>query len=684
MINGELNFVLIGARSTGKTWYIRNLATLKEIGAIGEETITYIEDISSKDEATDSIYKELYFNYKDTNYNIEFKIDDYDGADVEDWHNSEKNNENKIKLTEAVKKAKGVFILLEYTELDNLDKFKKMEKEIDVFIDIIKKEYGEEHSELPSPIIFVVSQWDKSPDFQSDNEVNKAEEYIKTNPHLLNIKEKVLNHFAYSQTISISSLKKYNILKPIATCLEITFNSWEKTINELKVSNNKIELLDYLSEKNWDMRFYKDGIYKKLYDELEEEFAQEYLPKLTVSESFTKFKETFEEYEIIFKALNENHQEEIENISKELKNKLAEEYLPKLTVCKNLKEFKEVFEKNKNIFELLNKNHQQEITNIRLTLEKKAKNKKIFLSIGVVGLLALGVTAYNKYVFIESEESAYKSITTEYKQKNYEQCLKDTKQYYKIYNLSNKKHAGDLKELTEQIKKSVREELNEGYKSLKNSESILQAHSKVLELKTKVEHFEIKGEIANTISHTSDQLQQEYTNYKNALNSINNLSAETVTKDDIDRINSLITTVKSYSEYTKLINTLSVKIQAIKQIILSKEYTNEDDIQRIIEIATTLSFNDDDINILNKKLEDIKIQNDFNEFLDSLKNESNPKSMIEYIKTNWNPEKYTDTYQRQTRVYLNEQFQEYTKTKLRDLPDKIDNIDDYNHTSLHK
>jgi len=628
MINGELNFVLIGARSTGKTWYIRNLVTQKEVSAIGEDTINYVELISSQDEATDASYRELYFNYKDDKFNVEFQMDDYDGNFVETWHDSQKNKEYKEKLTEYVKESEGIFIFLEYTESDNLDKFKNMEQEIDVFIEKVKEEYGESHSELPIPIIFVVSQWDKSPDFQSEDEVKKAEEYIKTNPYLFNVKEKVLNHFAYSQIIPVSSLKKYNILKPIAICLEITFSSWEKTINELKASNNKIELLDYLSEKNWDMRFYKDGIYKKLYDELEEEFAQEYLPKLTACESFKKFEEFFEEYKIIFESLNENHQEEI--------------------------------------------------ANIRLTLEKKAKNKKIRLSIGVVGIVALCVIAYYKYIFAESEENLYKSIKTEYKQNNYEQCLKDTKKYYKIYNLSNKKHASDLKELTEQIKKSVRKELNEGYKSLQNTKSILQAYSKVIELKTTVEHFEIQGEIANNISHKFKQLKQEYTNYKNALNSINNLSAETVTKDDIDRINSLIITLKSYNEYTNLNDTLLKKIQSIKEIIVKQDFTSEEQVQKFIELASVLSFNDKDIDKLNKKLNNIKTQNEFNEFLGSLKNESDTKSMIEYIKTHWNFKNYTATYQHQTRAYLNEQFQEETKNQLGDLPDKIDNIDDYN------
>jgi len=631
MLKGELNFVIIGAKSTGKTWYIKNLVSRKEISAVGENTVNYIEAVSETDEATNISYTELYFNYKDSNFNVEFQMDDYDGNFVETWHDNSSNKVYKEKLTHYVKESEGIFIFLEYSNSNDDKKFKNMEKEIDVFIETIKKEYGEEHSELPIPVIFVVSKWDKSPDFKSEDEVKKAEEYIHSNPYLSNIKEKVLNHFAYGETIPLSSLKDYNMIAPIQKCLNITFQSWEEKIKELQESSDKIIYLDYLSEKVYDLRFYKDGKYKKMYDEIEKEFADEYIPQILNKTTIKKFNEFYKENAIIFESLKEENREKIET--------------------------------HKN------------------SLEKKHKTKKIVSGVVIAGILSVGGFKYKEYSFSQAEKQAFNNINIEYSHKNYAQALNDIKNYYSVYNMENKQHLSALKTTQEEIREKFRDKIEKELKSLESIKSLLKAYTKIEKLNNDVKAMAMTGKLAKKIQKLFTQFQQLKADYIQVSNKINTLSLENISKDAIDSIYTNLNNFKSFDEYNELNNQLQQKFQSIKSVLVTQNDIDEDKITEMIDLASTLGLSDDDIRNLNDKLEQLKIQNQFKEFMKHLENinEDNIAEMITYISNNWDYQNYTDRQKQKTREYINEKFNTFVNSALHDTPDKIDNIENYNH-----
>jgi hypothetical protein len=112
------------------------------------------------------------------------------------------------------------------------------------------------------------------------------------------------------------------MLDPIQYALEITFQRWEKTIIQLQEQNNKEELLVYLKEKLYDIKFYKDCKYKKLYKELESGIAAQYLKEIQTIENLVNFETYIAENKHILNALNNTNQETIESIREELQSKV--------------------------------------------------------------------------------------------------------------------------------------------------------------------------------------------------------------------------------------------------------------------------------------------------------------------------------------------------------------------------
>jgi hypothetical protein len=614
---GLINFVLIGAKSTGKTQYLKYLNNRPEISAEDSNTIEYLESLTDN-KATNISYTELFFNYKDDKYNIEFQIDDYDGNFMETLHTDE-NSDYKEKLVEYIKESEGIFLFLPYEKEDTEIKFKNMQRETDIFIKKIKEEYGETHDKLPIPIVICVTKWDQSPYFKSDDDDIKAKEYIENNEILKLIKDKVLLHFKSVKIIPLSSQKNYNILKPIQISLDYTFEYWENKINNLLENDKKEELLIFLDNIMYDIKFYKNGYYKKLYEDIEKEVSQKYL-------------------------------NEIENI-------------------KNLKEFNEYYEEYKDILMSLSEESQEIIDKKRKSLENANKSKKMLISGAIILLLAGGGYFYLKNAEKNSENKLYNSILIQEKKHNDLGVMKSIKEYYKDYKNLNKEHYKKIKEIEESIKAKYREQ----FKNIENSNYIVAQYNSISKLYDIAKNLSFNSNELNQITNEYNKIKRLKNEYDEVSNEINNLSLDNLTKTKLDDINSKLNELQEYSETPQLRDILNQKIENIINIALQNG--DENQISNILDIASSLNISDDTLNQLQEKLQQLKIADEFKEFKENLSNIDDIDRKISYIKTNWKSE-WNDEQRMQIVQIINDNFNSIVKQKLNYSSGDIESWDD--------
>jgi len=635
---GEFNFVLIGAKSTGKTWYIKHLAKREGITALDDNTIKYIDIISEQDKGTSISYTELFFNYKDETYNIEFQIDDYDGNFVETWHQHEENSEYKEKLTEYVKESEGIFIFLPYENESDAVRFDRMQKETDVFISKIKEEYGEEHSELPIPVIIVVSKWDQSPDYGKKNEFEKAKEYIASNKTLNLIKNKIQTHFKHIDVIPLSSAEDYNIELPIRMCLDSTFKSWEEKIESL--TENKKELLIFLKSILYDIRFYKDGKYKKLYDEIEAEIAEKYLNEIKRLKNTDEFDNY---YNKAYKSTRETSD--------------------------GLVEF--------NILEALNERHIAEIEKIQQDLSKKKNFKRMAIGSFVVIVLVLAIFGFMKHTHYQSEKKLYSDIQTEYKNKNLTTAMDHIQIYYADYNGINKEHYEKLKLLEEKIKAQYRAMIDNELKNLSNNKSVLKSYEIMKEIHSKAKKYNVPVVKLEMIDNEFYRLENLKEAYGAAITAIDQLSLDSINKDKVDDILQKKNLLTGFVETQTVQDNLNKKIQSIINTSLKSD--NEDLINKMIEFSSIVGVQNSMIKKLHNRLKNVKLRQEFNLYLESLDSIDNDKisDLISETSLNWKSE-YGEEEKSKVRNILSVKYNIWVEQKLKDLPEKISNVDAYN------
>ena len=676
---GVLNFVLLGAKSTAKTWYLKHLAKRKEISAIDEVTINYLDQIKDETQATSISYTELFFNYKNNEFNIEFQIDDYDGNFVETWHNSSINKEYKDKLTEYVKESEGIFIFLPYEDNHDNEKLAKMEKEIDFFIHKIKEEYGEEHNSLPIPIVFVVSKWDKSQYFKTENEIEKAKEYLASNKTLKLIQEKVMKHFGSSEVMPLSSEKDYNMLNPIQHILEVTFKKWEEEITQLQETNELEELLKFLKEKLYDIKFYKDGKYKKLYEEVEAEIAPLYLEKIQTIDNIVEFDSYLNEKRTILNALSNKNQDIIEDKKQELYEEIAPKYINHINSIDDIGDFDKYRSENMEILNELSDKNQDIIKAKKEQLKAKAKKKKILFSLVAAAVIGASLYGFTLYTASQKEEKLFKNIGIEYQHKNYIKTLADIEQYYQVFkSTQNKQHYDKLKLIEEEVKLKIREDIQSDFKNLENTHSLVKSWDMINKIKNTMATFKISGEFKSNVESGFSKLQALHENYTNAVNSIDGLSLETISKDNLDEIFILLNSFDTYSEAQKLRDKLSEKFQTIKMLALQTNEISEDDLNNLIEVASTMNISKEEIEELNIKLEQVRIENLFKEFIENLNNEDKLNDAISYIENHWDFKNFDENKKQRARQIINQKLNEKIKGILEDMPEKVKNVDDFN------
>jgi len=318
---GTLNFVLIGARNTGKTCYLAILAShCSSITTARDETTSYLKmqrqllDAGDLPQATASTLKELYFRYAGDGHKVEFSIDDYDGSFIENLsHQDNADDESRNELKAKIQESEGLLFFMPYETEQDEKALSNFEDEINTIITLVEEITQGKYAALPIPVAICVTKWDRSPNFKQENEMDAALEYIHSNPYYQRAYAKISKLFKHVVIHPISAfgqsddgthpnrgkINPYRVEAPLKDCLNQTFQRFEERISEFQSSDNKIELLTYLYELYDDLRHYKNGEYCQLYNELEQEFSQNVLNEINQKKQTTLTTEQQLIYELI-------------------------------------------------------------------------------------------------------------------------------------------------------------------------------------------------------------------------------------------------------------------------------------------------------------------------------------------------------------------------------------------------
>jgi len=418
---GNINFVLIGSRATGKSVYLTSLyLNIKNITAQDKRTTDYLKLMANQLEdgkypsATAGNLHELMFNYKNDNFSSSIQIDDVDGYFIETLSETDEHTQTeRNKFIKNLELSKGIIFFFPYQEVFNESSIKEFNYQMDTIISILKKVYNNEEL-LPIPAVIAISKWDDSPYYKNEDEVTKAIEYLEDKKFFRLAKDKLESYFSKLKIIPLSAIgqnihqiEPYNIEKPIEFFLKETYANWTTQIDKLK--DNKEELFVFLSKIYFDIKLYNNGKYDKLYQELEKEYATKIFQELDGIETIEMYK-LFEE--------------------------------------KNLHLINALFPKNRT-----------KIIEIKNRLEKSKKVKKwsgVTISLMAVGVVVVGIIAWNaKTLLVKNESELFTDITMEYKTNNYGKALENIESYQTTYAQTlNLEHKQKIIEIKSNIEKA--------------------------------------------------------------------------------------------------------------------------------------------------------------------------------------------------------------------------------------
>jgi len=346
MSQGLLNFVVVGAKNSGKTVYLSTLFGLEpSLATASKETTEYLK--ANWDElkagelpsATSSRVVTLDFEYKTDIHSVGFRIDDYDGYFAETLGSDDENTqEDREKLKKNIKEAQGLLFFFPFEKTIDEESMERFRYEINTFIQLIKDIYPNQ-KDLPIPIFVAVSKWDRSPHFNSHDQNKKAIEYLKSVPAYRAAIEMIYSFFSDVEIQPISSLGKtadgihpvegkiepYNIAGPFKYFLDITFDKFENKAEELQASNDLPELYRFLTTIYDDALFYRDGKINQLHADTEMKYASDVIEKLKSAASPSEQNDIINEHYFLYSNLkNEDFAKEIESLiytEKSKKNK---------------------------------------------------------------------------------------------------------------------------------------------------------------------------------------------------------------------------------------------------------------------------------------------------------------------------------------------------------------------------
>jgi len=288
----NMRFVLIGAKSTGKTYYVAKLANKgSKINMMSDETREYLNRINDQIDSgrdpdpTSSGWVELCFGYTDSRYRLNFRLDDFDGAFVENICDDKMSEKIEL-LLDTIVDSRGLLFLFPYEKPSDIEssseKFKNIKRGLHCIIEALEKRYPNQKSHIP--VVIGVTKWDNSPDFDTTKsfieEKSAAIAYIKDIPDLNDTLEKIKNYFTQYEVIVFSSIEHYQMQKPLGFFIEKYHENMELKIENLEERKKDDELFKYLSEQRPLLEFYKDGRYKGLYSRLKKRRSRNNFQKL--------------------------------------------------------------------------------------------------------------------------------------------------------------------------------------------------------------------------------------------------------------------------------------------------------------------------------------------------------------------------------------------------------------------
>ena len=308
-IQGLLNFVLIGAKHTGKSVYLSALLRHESVSALDTFTKEYLVETGAKLasgellKATSGQLIPLRFSYKKENYYVEFSIEDFDGHFIETLSQDiETTQKERDTIRKNIKEAEGLLFVFPFEEGYMIDgqeeSINRFQAEIDTFIQLVREIYPD-HKDLPIPVVIAISKWDRSPNYRHTDEDEKAIEFIERNSQFLASKRQIETYFSNVVVMPISAygetedgfkpikgkFNPYNVTRPIDYFLERTFYAFEEKAKKLVEEGDHFKLFDFLCAVYYDSRFYKigsdgKGELIKLYEETESICANELLKNL--------------------------------------------------------------------------------------------------------------------------------------------------------------------------------------------------------------------------------------------------------------------------------------------------------------------------------------------------------------------------------------------------------------------
>jgi hypothetical protein len=332
----ELKFVLVGAKTTGKTVYLSTLfGAESSITTTDKTTKDYLkynwEDIKGgkKPSATASGITNMNFSFKSDEYNVPFCMDDYDGyisesldlieeeASEEDQSDGNGNSQSaRERLKQNIEQSKGLMIFFPYEKDIIEEPIQNFRHEINTLINWVGRRLKNQ-DKLEIPVVFAVTKWDRSPHFKQPEEGEKAKEFINSVEPYRAVKEQLENRFEQTAIIPISSfgqsedglnpikdnIEPYNITKPLEFFLNDFFTKFEKEIDGIIASNDDKVLYTTLYSWMDVVKFYDREKYKKLLNDKSETYAEKLLSKLRTLDSQKEQQELIKNNELLYKTM---------------------------------------------------------------------------------------------------------------------------------------------------------------------------------------------------------------------------------------------------------------------------------------------------------------------------------------------------------------------------------------------
>lgn len=564
MRRGLLNFVVIGAKNSGKTVFLSTLFGMESYVASGnKETTQYLQANWSELKkgalpgATSGRIVGLEFEYKTDQYSVGFSIDDYDGYFVETLSfDDEHTQEDRNTLKKNIKEAEGLLFLFPFGKWHDEESLERFKHEINTFIELIKEIYPD-RKYLPIPAIIAVSKWDQSPHFKAHDEHEKAIAYIESVEAYRLSMAKITTFFADVKVEPVSSFGKsedgvhpvkgeiepYNIGCPFEYFLSVTFQRFEEKAAKLQADKDYPKLFKFLSAIYNDVRFYKEGKLIKLYKEVETKYALEVISKLKAAAELSQQEE----------ILNEN-----------------------AFLYDNLK----------------NKQLAQKITGIVNSKRAKIKKKRIIaLSAAIVILLTLGygTLAYKAHVEERNAFTAIKQLDPKTMPKELsERCIEYLAKYSRKSILlpftDIAGHREEVEMLLSSAKSVVVAVLRDGYERLKSREADEENLAEIRDLAVTAELFP-DMQISMRVAQFAGEFERHIKQKKETVKTISEAKALLATDSDISEIEEVLARLNKLPEDER---TTEIKRQLLYRMQTLELREAFDNLYNEVKVATSI------------------------------------------------------------------------------------------------